>query len=159
VTLTLSTLADAVPPDQIEKHQETVEEARRESVWSLLVAVGFPRPRQSTAFGKLPSPPRKPSPKPGRSSAAKPREGEAGSSPTTGASASIVSGSSGAIESGVTAPKTALASPSAQAGTSPSPRRDRHRRRHRKRRNVLWPIIISVVVIGLIILFIYSLRR
>jgi hypothetical protein len=52
--LTLSTLADAVPPESLEKHRETIEEIREESKWSILTPVGDPRPQQRGDFGGLP---------------------------------------------------------------------------------------------------------
>jgi hypothetical protein len=52
--LTLSTLADAVPPESLEEHRETIREIRAQSAWSLLVPPGDARPNQRRDFGTLP---------------------------------------------------------------------------------------------------------
>jgi hypothetical protein len=52
--LTLSTLADAVPPESLEEYRETIQEIRAQSAWSLLVPPGDPRPKQRGDFGTLP---------------------------------------------------------------------------------------------------------
>jgi hypothetical protein len=52
--LTLSTLADAVPPESLDEHRETIEEIRKQSAWSILVPAGDARPRQRGDFGALP---------------------------------------------------------------------------------------------------------
>jgi hypothetical protein len=52
--LTLSTLADAVPPESLDEHRETIDEIRAQSAWSILVPVGDPRPRERGDFAELP---------------------------------------------------------------------------------------------------------
>jgi hypothetical protein len=52
--LTLSTLADAVPPEFLDEHRETIREIRAQSAWSLLVPPGDPHPNQREDFGMLP---------------------------------------------------------------------------------------------------------
>ena len=51
--LTLSTLADAVPPESLDEHRETIREIRAQSAWSILVPPGCPRPDQRGDFGAL----------------------------------------------------------------------------------------------------------
>jgi hypothetical protein len=53
--LTLSTLADAVPPESLDEHRETIREIRAQSAWSILVPSGDPRPNQRGDFGALPA--------------------------------------------------------------------------------------------------------
>lgn len=54
VTSTLSTLADAVPPERIDEHRESVREIRAQSTWSVPVPAGQERPHQRSDFGKMP---------------------------------------------------------------------------------------------------------
>jgi hypothetical protein len=54
MTLSLSTLASAVPPEDLDEHRETLQEIREQSAWSLLVPAGDSRPRQRGDFGALP---------------------------------------------------------------------------------------------------------
>lgn len=60
VTFQLTTLQDAVLPEELSDHRRMLQEINRESQWEVVLAVGFPRPRQRGDFGSLPSPPRKP---------------------------------------------------------------------------------------------------
>jgi hypothetical protein len=50
----LWTLTDEVPPSSMEEYQETVQEIRAQSAWSLLVPAGIQRPHQRNDFGTLP---------------------------------------------------------------------------------------------------------
>jgi hypothetical protein len=59
MTVTLSTLADAVPPDRIEEHCAAVEEIRENSLWEITLPTGYPHPVKRLDFGSLPPPPRK----------------------------------------------------------------------------------------------------
>jgi len=52
--LTLSTLADAVPPESLEEHRKTIREIGAQSAWSILVPPGDPRPRERSDFAVLP---------------------------------------------------------------------------------------------------------
>jgi hypothetical protein len=52
--LSLTTKADAVPAEALEKHRAAVREIREQSRWSLLLPVGEARPRQRGDFGLLP---------------------------------------------------------------------------------------------------------
>jgi hypothetical protein len=54
--LTVSTRADAVPPESLDEHRQTIREIRTQSTWSLLVPPGDPRPRERGDFGALPNP-------------------------------------------------------------------------------------------------------
>jgi len=55
VTTTLSTLADAVPPEGIDEYREAAREIRAQCAWSLLVPAGQERPHQRSDFGRLPA--------------------------------------------------------------------------------------------------------
>jgi len=54
VTTTLSTLTDAVAPEEIDEYREAVREIRSQSTWALQVPAGQARPHQRSDFGKLP---------------------------------------------------------------------------------------------------------
>lgn len=54
VTSTLTTLTDAVPPERIEEHTQTVREVRAQSTWSVLIPAGQGRPHQRSDFGRMP---------------------------------------------------------------------------------------------------------
>jgi hypothetical protein len=53
--LTLSTLADSVPPESLDEHRETIQEIREESAWSLLLPAGDRHPQQRGDFATLPA--------------------------------------------------------------------------------------------------------
>jgi hypothetical protein len=59
MTLTLSTLVDAVPPDHIDEHRATVEAIWQWSLWEMTLPVGYPHPVKRKDFGSLPPAPRK----------------------------------------------------------------------------------------------------
>ncbi len=54
VTLNLSTLSDAVPPNLVGAHGKLVEQISQESTWTLSMPRGVARPRQPHDFGRLP---------------------------------------------------------------------------------------------------------
>lgn len=55
--LSLSTLADSVPPEALEEHRTALEEIRKQSTWSILLPAGEARPQRRGDFGMLPAPP------------------------------------------------------------------------------------------------------
>ena len=55
VQSSLWTLTDAVPASSMEEYQESVQEIRAQSAWSLLVPAGIERPHQRNDFGTLPA--------------------------------------------------------------------------------------------------------
>jgi len=59
MTLTLSTLVDAVPPDHIDEHRSTVEDIWQRSLWEMTLPAGYPHPVKRKDFGSLPPAPRK----------------------------------------------------------------------------------------------------
>ena len=61
ISFSLTTLADAVPPERIGQHRRAVEEIWRECIWQLRMGVGYPAPRRRHDFGQLPPHSRKPS--------------------------------------------------------------------------------------------------
>jgi len=59
MTLTLSTLVDAVPPDRIDEHRAAVEDIWNHSLWEITLPVGYAHPVKRQDFGALPPAPRK----------------------------------------------------------------------------------------------------
>ena len=59
MTLGLSTLVDAVPPDRIDEHRATVEDIWQQSLWEMTLPVGVAHPVKRKDFGSLPPAPRK----------------------------------------------------------------------------------------------------
>ena len=59
MTLSLSTLVDAVPPDRIDEHRATVEDVWQQSLWEMAVPTGSAHPVKRKDFGSLPPVPRK----------------------------------------------------------------------------------------------------
>jgi len=55
--LSLTTKADSVPPDQVEKHREVLERMWNEASRELFLPKEYVRPRQKPGFGDLPSVP------------------------------------------------------------------------------------------------------
>jgi hypothetical protein len=159
-TLRLCTLADAVLPDQVDAYRRTVEKVWQESMLSLLVGAGHPRPRQRRDFGSLPSFSRKPAPRRvpmgSRPSleAGKAKGAEAVSAPSAKAAASHAEARLEETETGEVTRKSAPASPPMQPDVPPPQRRRHHRPSHRKATSLLWPIIIGAIVVALTILLI-----
>jgi hypothetical protein len=54
VTTTLSTLTDAIEPDEIDEYREAARQIRLQSNWTVLVPEGQERPYQRSDFGRLP---------------------------------------------------------------------------------------------------------
>lgn len=59
MTLTLSTLVDAVPPDRIDEHRGTIEDIWQQSLWEITLPTGSAHPVKRKDFGSLPPAPRK----------------------------------------------------------------------------------------------------
>ena len=161
VTLALSTLTDAVPPDQFEEYQRAIDQIWQESMWSLHIEVGFPRPRRRSDFGNLPAPlpttglrPRPPIAPPAAQKHSAP---EAGSASSAGVETPIAESRRHATPAGGS--QSGQTSPPAQPGRPRSRRRSHHRHRPRRGVGVLWPILISVVILGLITLLIFVVRH
>lgn len=55
MTLSLSTLADAVPPESLDEHRAMIRKIRAQSAWSILVPPGHRHPNQRADFGALPN--------------------------------------------------------------------------------------------------------
>jgi hypothetical protein len=157
-TLKLSMLADAVLPDQIDKYRTTAEEVWQESMLSLLVGVGHPRPRQRGDFGRLPALARRTGPKRAPKASVPPPEAEqakgveAVSAPSAKGAASTAAARLQDTETSEVPQKSAPASPPMQPGVPPPQHRRHHRHDHKKPTSLLWPIIISVIVVALAIL-------
>jgi hypothetical protein len=160
VTLTLSTLVDAVPAERFDEYRRTVEEVWQESMWSLHIEVGYPRPRRRSDFGSLPaaSKPATLRPRtPIARLASNTRAAEAASASSADVEVANVTGRGQATEAA--AAQSALVSAPTHAGRPSSRRRPHRRHRSRRGTGVLWPIIISVVIVGLVVLFIFVVRR
>jgi len=154
MTFSLSTLADSVPSECIAEHKNTVEKILNESTWEIIVELGYSRPRRRSDFGELPLPPRKARhfiartvhpecvriQDDGNTDLAKLRVG-----PTINRKQPLIASSE--ASSSKPAPSFRRGSQSADQA-----RRDK---RKRKGENLLWPIIISVIIIGLIALFVF----
>lgn len=52
--LSISILADSVPPAQLDQHREFVESVWNASLWNLVVPIGYAKPKQKRDFGELP---------------------------------------------------------------------------------------------------------
>jgi hypothetical protein len=59
MTLALSTLVDAVPPDRMDEHSATVEDIWHRSLWEMTLPIGYAHPVKRKDFGSLPPAPRK----------------------------------------------------------------------------------------------------
>jgi hypothetical protein len=59
MTLTLSTLVDAVPPERIDEHRAAVEDVWHRSLWEMTLPIGYAHPFKRKDFGSLPLAPRK----------------------------------------------------------------------------------------------------
>ncbi len=132
MTTTLSTLADAVPPDGVDEYREAVREIRPQSTWSLLVPAGQSRPHQRSDFGKLPvswEASASSFPRPARKALAPPSE------PTTPADV------------------PAATAPSGQPGEVQLRRKKRHRRRsHNSSRAFLWKAFGALLLVTVLVM-------
>ncbi|MGP8198152.1 MAG: DUF3857 domain-containing transglutaminase family protein [Limisphaerales bacterium] len=138
--LTLSTLADAVPPESLDEHRKMIQKIRAQSAWSILVPAGDPRPDQRSDFGSLPE--------------------------SWDASLSIPASSKPRLSSGSRKSAAPVAAGSANGTAAPSPpaqprasklkwRTRSHRRRGTKR--VVRRSIITACAMGLILIVILFL--
>jgi hypothetical protein len=148
VTSTLTTLADAVPPERIDEHRETMREIRAQSTWSVLAPAGQGRPHQRGDFGKMPvsweasgattpvlrvelaeESEHNPAHRVSR------REGSKGAASATGASV-------------------------AASGPVRYKRRKRHRRRHKGyKKDILWQAILACVLMAVLLLLAITLAK
>jgi hypothetical protein len=151
VTSTLTTLADAVPPERIDEHRETVREIRAQSTWAVLAPAGQGRPHQRSDFGKMPvswdaagattpvlrvdmaeEPPHTPT---STGSHSRGREGSKGGAASTGASV-------------------------AASGPVRYKRRKRHRRRHQAtKKDLVWQAVLAGVLMVVLLLLALSLAE
>jgi hypothetical protein len=155
VKSTLSILADAVPPERIDEHRESVRAIRAQSTWSVLVPAGHERPHQRSEFGKLPvsweasgattpvmrvesSP--EPAPKPAPPVVRQPaNEGsKAAAAPAAAATGASV----------------------AAGGPIRYKRRKRHRRHHREnKRDIIFQAVLGCVLVVVLLLLAISLAK
>jgi hypothetical protein len=158
VTLTLTTLTDAVPADRVDEYQRTLEEVWQESMWSLHTEIGYPPPRRRSDFGSLPAVPQ--TAQWTRAHFAPPAARAAnGAEPVASAGPGTTTGQARLQATATEAAQSAPAATPIMARTSPSRKRAHHRHRPRKGGGVLWPIIISAIILGLIALFIFVIRH
>jgi hypothetical protein len=145
--LTLSTLADAVPPGSLDEHRETIREIRAQSAWSILVPPGDPRPDQRGDFGALPvswdpafsmPAPSEPRPLPGN-----------GAPPNAAAAAA-------GLANGAATPSRSTSAP------PQAPKLKRRKRNHRKRDTepaARWHIIAGCTVAVVLIVIVFLVAR
>jgi hypothetical protein len=130
---TLWTLADAVPPEDIEEYRETVQEIHSHAPWSLVVPAGLARPHQRTDFGALPA-----------------FWESAGATKRTPMKAAVESAGGGAAAGAL----------SVQPGEIRYKRRKRHRRRRREKKSMMiWGVCFAGVMLALLVLFILELTK
>lgn len=160
--LTLSTLADAVPPESLDEHRETIREIRAQSAWSILVPAGDPRPRERGDFGRLPVSwdPTFSMPAP---SATRPLLGtRAGARPPSPPVAAPGNGApqNAAAAAGLANGNGAAAPPPSTSALPPAPdlkrRKKRRRRKHGAKQNATWHIIVGCAL-GLMLILIVIL--
>jgi hypothetical protein len=143
--LTLSTPADAVPPEFLEKHREAIKKIRAQSTWSLLVPPGDRRPHQRGDFGALPNPryPARP-----RSLAPTPPE-------DNGAPASVAEAvAPAALENGIVSPP-----PSPEPVARKLKRRKRRRHKRGKKAAIGWPVMAGCILALTLILILILVTR
>jgi transglutaminase-like putative cysteine protease len=165
MTLTLSTLADAVPPESLDKHRNTIGEIREQSVWSILVPAGDPRPHQRGDFGALPVSweptfsmpvPSQPRPllagRPGRPPLTPPLSAPGNGAPKNGAAARLANGAA-----------TPAASTSAPPRATKLKRRKRNRRKRdteaKGRWHVFWACGLALILILIVVLIVKNADR
>jgi hypothetical protein len=152
VTTTLSTLADAVPPDGIDEYREAVREIRDQSTWSLLVPAGQDRPHQRSDFGRLPVSWE-------ASAGSFPRLAKPARAPKSRTPAPAVE-SKPRRESATQTATLAAPAPSGEPGQTQYRRKKRHRRRERERkRTIVWQAIFAsclAVVLLLVLIFVFK---
>jgi len=161
--LTLSTLADAVPPESLDEYRETIREIRAQSAWSILVPAGDPRPDQRGDFGALPlswnptlSMPAPPEPRPlpgtraGRRTPAQHVAAPGNGAPKNAAAAAAGLGNG-------------AATPSHSTSAQPrAPKLKRRKRNHRKRDTkpaARWHIIAGCAMAVFLIVIVFLVAR
>ncbi|HEY3863666.1 MAG TPA: DUF3857 domain-containing protein [Verrucomicrobiae bacterium] len=148
ITTTLSTLADAVPPDGIDEYRESVREIRSQSAWSLQVPVGQDRPHQRSDFARLPAAWEDSGPFP---HAAKP-------APAPRSAASAGPARSQVLRESAEGPAaSSTATPAAQAGEIRYRRRKRHRRRRKQTKRIrMWQFVLVGLLVSILLLSAYE---
>jgi hypothetical protein len=157
VTLNLSTLTDVVPTDQIDQYRRTVETIWEQSMWSLHIEVGVPRPRRRSDFGSLPSVPKAATPQSRLSVAHDPVRGLGAAEPASAASVTLNAPVAQVRpQANQTVASQSTAGEAARHSRRSSSRRKGHHHRHKpsKDSTALWIIIICVVILGLVALFV-----
>jgi hypothetical protein len=150
VTTTLSTLADAVPPEGIDEYREAAREIRAQCAWSLQVPAGQDRPHQRSDFGKLPAFWEAAAVAPHAANALPARSVGPPRPASLAPAGQKLPAPSGAGDS---APATA-AKPKIEIRYR---RRKRHRRHHREeKRAALWTGILCALLVVVILLFALS---
>jgi len=136
MTLSLSTLVDAVPPDRIDEHRATVEDIWQRSLWEIPLPTGFAHPVKRKDFGSLPLAPRKLT-----SNIAQPQQNP---KPVLPANIQIANGRDMIGRN--------------QPSNQPVQRRRKKHSRHEKNRKKLW-LIVAIVLWILIILVVINYKR
>ena len=145
VTTTISTLTDAVAPEEIEQFREAVREIRSQSTWVLQVPAGQDRPHQRSDFGKLPVSWE-------ASAGSFPRLAKTTPAPRTGTPASVVRSAPPRESTDQSEVPSATATP-AQPGEIRYRRRKRHRRRSREdKKLIIWQAIFGFFLVIVLLL-------
>jgi transglutaminase-like putative cysteine protease len=134
--LTLSTLADAVPPESLEEHRQAIREIRKQSVWSILLPAGDARPHRRSDFGALPEAPNPARPAVAIATPSTPVPVPATVSPPP---APVVAATAPAT----VAPAPAAAATASEPETSKFKRRKRHRRGNNDEPKPKWPVFVA----------------
>jgi hypothetical protein len=161
--LTLSTLADAVPPESLDEHRETIREIRAQSAWSILVPSGDPRPNQRGDFGALPaswnpafSMPAPPEPRPSLGT----RAGRRPPSPDVPAPGNGAPKNAAAAAAGLA---NGAATPSHSTSTQPRAPKLKRRKRKRQIRDTKpaarWHIIATCAMAVVLIVIVFLVAR
>ncbi len=159
MTISLSTLTDAVPPAGVDEYREAVREVRQQSAWSLMIPAGQTRPFQRSDFAKIPASwdtaggfvPRVSKP------AAVARGGGVMPGPATSAGAQSAAPE---VSDGEEAAATTVEPDTHRTG-SRHRRRKRHRRRHKEDRKaaVIQAIFVALLVVVLMALAFQFFKR
>ena len=153
LTSTLTTLTDAVPPERIDEHMQTVREIRAQSTWSLLVPAGQGRPHQRSDFVKMPVS----------------LDASGATTPVLRvdltADQNLIQGGSSS-QPGIKEPakgtpaSSATGASVAASGPVRYKRRKRHRRHHSKtRREIIWQAVLAGVLMIVLLLLAIALAE
>ena len=142
MTLSLSTLCEAVPPNLLAQHEKLVSQIAQESAWSLFMPVGVVHPRRPHDFGQLPPV----------------NDDRAASSQPSMSSRAGVSDAPAARPDGRSMDGPILGNGAERARSG---RTDLRRIRTMRTRHVVWLVILSlsILIIGYLLFFMVGVRQ